>query len=79
MILEGFLGGDWQRWAHKKDEKLGQESRNILEPSPGAMCTVTSTRSLFSVKSTMLAWSIGSYFKTQPLSPGSPTSWGTLS
>lgn len=66
MILEGFLGGGW----HKKDEKLGQESRNILEPRPGALCAVTSTRSLFSVNSSMLASNIGSHFKTQPLSPG---------
>lgn len=62
MILEGFLAGGWQGWAHRKDGKLGQENRNILEPSPGAMCTVTSARKLLSVKSTMLAWRIDSHF-----------------
>lgn len=62
MILKGFLAGGWQGWAHKKDGKLGQESRNILEPSPGATYAVTSAMKLFSVKSTMLAWSIDSHF-----------------
>lgn len=45
----------------KKDGKLGQEGRNILESSPDAMCPGTSARRLFGGKSALLAWRIDSH------------------